>query len=67
MPKRTNATNPPPAIPEQLRVALGELHSLIEFLGHIADTRSLGDRETAVVNCLARRWKAVERAMNGRR
>ena len=38
------------------RLIAAELHSLIEFLGHIADTRSIGDRETADVNCLARRW-----------
>lgn len=67
MPKRTHATNPSPAIPERLKVALAELHSLIEFLGAIADTRSLGDKEAAVVNCLERRWQNVERAMKGRR
>lgn len=67
MRKRTNATNPPPIIPERLRVALAGLHALIELLAHIADTRSLGDRETTVVNCLERRWQAVEQAMKGRR
>lgn len=67
MPKRTQVTNPSPAVPDQLRVALAGLHSLIELLAHIADTRSLGDREVAVVNCLERRWQAVEQAMKGRR
>lgn len=67
MPKRTVTTNPPATIPPRLKEALGEVGALIDFASTLSTRVPLGDKEAAFIDCLDKRWSAVERAMKGRR
>lgn len=67
MRKQTKATNPSPAIPERLHVALGNLHAVIEVMMVLRDRDQLGTIAEIIADQIARRMSTVERAMKGRR